>query len=143
MKIKEYYDEIKKIDGDWEISEFFQPATKEQIFRFEQEKGIKIPDSYKEWLFLSNGAHLFGRTTYLYGVDVSTDFTIGYDFSKGMVPEEYIILGFFGTKHICYSQKINNFFFYEYQNPLNVPNECLLFDRFNDVLEYIIDIETK
>lgn len=51
------------------------------VTAFETKNNIQIPDSYTEFLYLSNGARLFGGDVYLYGVNADEKFSINYDFS--------------------------------------------------------------
>ena len=141
--MQEYFEQLKEIDEDFKRSEFFPSATDEQINNFEKEHNIQIPESYKQWLHLSNGGYLFCGGTHLYGVYNNPEPSIGNDFSNGMVPKEYLIIGYFGAEHICYNGESHKFFFYEYEDPSNVLDECDHFDDFRQVLEYIIDIGTN
>ncbi len=134
MTVKEYFEILKGISGGWCQSELIPPKTIEQISKFESDNNIHIPESYKEWLFLSNGGYLFGRYVHLYGIDNLSQPTIGNDFSNGMVPDEYIILGYMESEHICYDKKTGKFFFYEYVKPVQY------FNDFSEILAYIIDI---
>ena len=48
---------------------FLQAATKEQIHKFETEKGVNLPSKYKEWLLFSDGGECFSPDgIQLYGV---------------------------------------------------------------------------
>lgn len=47
---------------------FNPPATQGDIHRCEEELGFILPNSYKEFLKLSNGAHLFCRSQSLYNI---------------------------------------------------------------------------
>ena len=132
-----YIEMLKKIKGAFQESEFFPPASVEKIDKYAQEKNIYIPQSYKELLIHTNGCELFGRYAILYGINNFPKPSIGYDFSNGLVPKEYLILGFMNSKHICYSKKKDAFFFFEYEEPSQYYND------FSEILDYIIDICTN
>ena len=72
----------------------------------------------------------------------ATNFKIGYDFSEGKVPKDFLILGFNDSQHICFMPERNKFLFYEYEAPDEIDYECLWFDSFYDVMEYLIDVHT-
>lgn len=129
---------IKSINGDWQRSIFHEPVSEADIARFEKENNIKIPDSYKEFLLLSNGAELFGGDIFLYGVG-DAKFPVNYDFSEGKVPKELTILGFYNSSHICYYH--NSFILYEYEEVWEIERECVDFKTFHELLEYLIDIQ--
>jgi len=140
--MQKYINILKQIDEDFNRSEFYPPAQKEDILRFEKTKGIKIPESYKKFLSLSNGTSLSAGSIKLYGVG-SSGFQIGYDFSEHSVPKELIIIGYKDSEHICYYPEKNIFLFYEYQNLEEIEEECISFEDFDEVLEYLADILTS
>ncbi len=132
--MQEYFYQLKEIDEDFKKSEFFPSATDEQINNFEKEQNIQIPESYKQWLRLSNGGYLFGGYVHLYGIENHPQPSVGNDFSAGKVPKEYQILGYMESEHICFNQENKKFFFYEYSK------QSADFENFNAILDYIIDI---
>ena len=142
--MQRFIDQIKPIQEDFMRSTFHEPATESDIAEFEREHGISIPQSYKDFLVLSDGGELFGAVgnVWLYGVK-ATNFKIGYDFSEGKVPKDFLILGFHDSQHICFMPERNKFLFYEYEAPDEIDYECLWFDSFYDVMEYLIDIHTN
>lgn len=141
--MKEYIDAIKGINDNWLNSKFNPPATAQQILEFEKEHSIQIPESYKNFLKLSNGAHIFGGDAFLYGVGKNVDFEIGYDATDGKIPEKLLILGFYRSSHICYDDRYDSFIFYEYEDYDEIKAECVDFASFEDVLAYMIDIATS
>lgn len=130
---------IEKINtlNDFGKSKFFVPLADEVIDSYELEKKTHIPKSYREWLKITNGCELFGRYVILYGINNPPKPSIGNDFSNGLVPKEYTILGCMESQHICFSKEKNAFFFFEYDEPEQ------LFENFQDILDYIIDICTN
>lgn len=135
--MKKYIDFLKEIKGDFNTSEFFSPVSDEEINNYERDKKIYIPQSYKEWLKCTNGCELFGRYAVLYGINSLPKPSIGDDFSDGLVPKEYLILGYMESEHICYYKEKDVFFFFEYEEPMQ------FFNSFSEVLDYIIDICTN
>lgn len=138
--MKERIKRLKSIQDDWQSSEFNPPATETQIAEFEENTGISIPNSYKDFLRLSNGAELSGGDCQLYSVDMNDKFRINYDFSEGSVPEGLLILGFYNSQHICFDKRYESFIFYEYEDYNDISEECLMFSDFYEVMDYIIDI---
>lgn len=138
--MKERIERIKAIQDNWMQSEFSSPATASQIETFEKTANVIIPESYKDFLKLSNGAELFGGDCHLYSVNVDDEFRINYDYSDGNVPEELLIFGFYNSKHLCFDARYESFIFYEYEDYDNISEECLMFSDFYEVLDYIIDI---
>ncbi len=140
--MKEGIERLKSIQDDWQSSEFNPPATETQIAEFEENTGISIPNSYKDFLRLSNGAELSGGDCQLYSVNMNDKFRINYDFSDGSVPDELLILGFYNSQHICFDKRYGSFIFYEYEDYDDIKEECLMFSDFYEVMDYIIDIAT-
>ena len=138
--MEERIERIKAIQDDWMQSEFASPATVSQIEAFEKTANVIIPDSYKDFLRLSNGAELFGGDCQLYSVNLNDEFRVNYDYSDGNVPEELLILGFYNSQHICFDERYATFIFYEYEDYDDISEECLMFSDFYKVLDYIIDI---
>ena len=137
--MKDIIERIKRIQDDFMRSEFHDPASESDIAAFERENGIVIPQSYRDFLLLSDGAELFGGDAFLYGVK-NARFKIGEDYTEGMVPKEFMILGFYHSRHVCFLPQKNCFIFYEYEEPDEIESECLHFDSFYDIMEYFIDI---
>ncbi len=138
--MKDCIEIIKRIQEDWNYSEFFPPASETAVSEFEKKNNIMIPDSYKEFLYLSNGAHLFGGDIYLYNVNLDEKFRINYDFSEGNVPKELLILGYYRSSHICYDSRYNSFILYDYEEYDDIKEECIVFSDFHEMLNYFIDI---
>ena len=138
--MKERIERIKAIQDNWMKSEFASPASDSQIETFEKAANVVIPESYKDFLRLSNGAVLFGGDCELFSVDLNDKFRINFDYSDGSVPDELLILGYYNSKHICFDKRYDSFIFYEYENYDDIKEECLAFSDFYEVMDYIIDI---
>ena len=138
--MKERIERIKAIQDAWMQSEFASPASDSQIEAFEKTANVVIPESYKEFLRLSNGAELFGGDCELFSVDPNNELKINYDYSDGSVPDELLILGYYNSKHICFDKRYDSFIFYEYEDYDDISEECLMFSDFYEVMDYIIDI---
>ena len=141
--MKERIEHIKTVQDDWMQSEFASPATETQIETFEKTANVIIPESYKDFLRLSNGAVLFGGDCELFSVDLNDELKINYDYSGGSVPDELLILGYYNSKHICFDKRYDSFIFYEYEDYDDISEECLMFSDFYEVMDYIIDIATS
>lgn len=67
-------------------SRFFKPVTEEVLFQWESSNGIKIPESYKEWLRFSNGAVIREQLAYFYGIE-------GFEVDNPDYPGDCVIIG--------------------------------------------------
>lgn len=131
---------IKRISSSWMQSELYPPATDSEIADFERAAKTVIPESYKAFLRISNGAKLFGGDCFLYSADPNAQFRINYDFSDGKVPKELVTVGFYHSSHICFDARYNAFFLYEYEDYDSIKEECTEFSDFYEALDYMIDI---
>ena len=86
---KEMYDELLKYreekDEDFSHIEIYEPLSKEEIAVWEKKNQIKLPEDYKNWLQLSNGAS-FGNK-YIYSLEQvdPQELAIGPDNEKGYI----------------------------------------------------------
>ncbi|MBQ5989718.1 MAG: SMI1/KNR4 family protein [Oscillospiraceae bacterium] len=69
-----------------DYSIFNEPATEEEIKRYEESHDIVLPEDYKKFLRFSNGAEILGNGMTIYGLG-----ECGY--SDEMVPEYYFVIG--------------------------------------------------
>lgn len=141
--MEERINTLKNLTADWMNSEFNPPATASQIEEFERKEGLVIPESYKEFLLLSNGAKLLGGDCYLYSVNSNDKFKVNYDLSDGNVPKELLIIGFYNSRQICFDSRYNSYIFYEYEDYDTIKDECVDFLDFKELLDYLIDIATN
>ena len=81
--------------------QFHAAATEEEISKWENEHGITIPESYKDWLRFSNGSIIANETAHFYGTKM-----IGCD--DEYVPNEYVVIGsLIGDGELLCFSKIN------------------------------------
>jgi hypothetical protein len=74
-------------------TEFYEPATEQEISECEERNGITIPLPMREFLMFSNGASLFEYSTRIYSVSEIGEYTLdGYDDENA---EIYIPIGDF------------------------------------------------
>ena len=87
--LKEMYDELLKYreekDEDFSRIDIYEPLSKEEIAAWEKENHTRLPEDYKNWLQLSNGAS-FGNK-YIYSLEqVDTkELAMGPDDEKGYI----------------------------------------------------------
>ena len=60
-------EELSEDYGD-DASWFDPPATEEEIAKWEEENGIRIPESYKDWLRFTDSCQILNTLARLYGV---------------------------------------------------------------------------
>lgn len=65
---------------------FFKPVTEEVLFRWESDNGIKIPETYKEWLLFSNGAVIRDQLAHFYGIEE-------FEVNNPNYPEDCVMIG--------------------------------------------------
>lgn len=138
--MKERIEKIKSLSGPWMESVFYSPANEDDISVFEKSNDIIIPESYKEFLMLTNGAILFGGDAFLYGVGGDIKYYVNYDLTDGQVPKQLLILGYYHDRHICYNSHDDIFIFYREEEYERIKEECVIFNDFGEVLDYAIDI---
>ncbi|MBR3025074.1 MAG: SMI1/KNR4 family protein [Oscillospiraceae bacterium] len=69
-----------------DYSIFNEPATEEEIKRYEESHDIVLPEDYKKFLRFSNGAIIMDHWMKIYGLDYC-------GISDEMVPEYYYVIG--------------------------------------------------
>ncbi len=70
---------------------FLPATTEEKISKFEEEKNIRLPEKYKEWLLFSDGGELFlPAGIQLYGIENMPLIDIDND---NRPTDEYIVIG--------------------------------------------------
>jgi hypothetical protein len=96
--------EISPERGEF-YSSFNPPATESEITEWETKNGLKIPESYKDWLRFSNGSVICGSLMELYSINEIQM----YDQSD---IEDYVIIGsVIGDGEIlCFSKSTGKIF---------------------------------
>lgn len=102
IKICELLLEDEDEGYDEDSFEFSIAATQEEIDLWENEKNIKIPSSYKDWLMFSNGVRLCNSMVEFYSLN---DLIIDNDDKPYNVPDDYVIIGEFSAieETYCFS----------------------------------------
>ena len=75
------------------VFKFCNPISEEEIESWEKENGIKIPESYKDWLRFSKSATIRGTAATFYE---PKDFITDNDKKSYDVPDECIVIGELG-----------------------------------------------
>ena len=105
---------------------FAPPATEEEITGWEKENGIKIPESYKDWLRLTGSSLIKRSLAKFYGVqEIEVD-------SK-YYPEDYVIIGeLIGDgERLCFSKSSGKIIRYNH-------GDIRTFNDFKTILQDII-----
>lgn len=114
--MNEKIEKIKSLSGAWMDSYFFPPASDNDISEYEKKNNIIIPESYKKFLLLTNGARIFGSDIYLYGVSGEIKYYLNFDFTEDQIPNQLLILGYYNDKHICYDYRDDIYIFTKKKN---------------------------
>ena len=69
-----------------DYSFFNEPATEDEIKRYEERHNIVLPEDYKKFLRFSNGARIMDHWMKIYGLSYC-------GISDKMVPEDYYVIG--------------------------------------------------
>lgn len=98
--------EKKDCESGVEDSYFEDPIEESKMSKWEEENGVKIPESYKEWLRFSKKCQIDSNTATFWGPD---------EFHSNYVPEDLIVIGerIGDGEVVCFSKKtgkIVNFF---------------------------------
>ena len=117
---EKYYDE-----ESGEVYRFEDAVSEEEMTKWEEENGAKIPESYKEWLRFTGDCVIRTHSAWFWGPK---------DFNSVGVPEDYVVIGsLIGDGEIvCFSKstgKIIDLF----------EGEEEIYDSFEDVLDGVID----
>lgn len=107
-QIEELIDFCSKIDNEsgTESSYFEEPIDESEMSKWEEENGVKIPESYKDWLRFSRKCQIDQTTATFWGP---------HEFHSNYVPEDLIVIGeMIGDGEVvCFSKttgKIINYF---------------------------------
>ncbi len=114
-----------------EFFEFGEPLSDQEIEEWEHENGIRIPDSYKDWLHFAGSATIGTTAAEFYAPeDFITD-----DAEKPFgVPDECVVIGELGGwgVSVCFDRKTGEMMYIDHED------ECRDLD-FGDILDWVID----
>ncbi len=82
-ELLEYCDE-KEEEGELGKTKFSNPVSEEEIEAWEKENGVKIPESYKQWLRFTGDCIIDGTTAEFYSPK---------NFRTEYVPDDLVIIG--------------------------------------------------
>lgn len=122
LELCDKYDE----ENDGEYSFFDKPVSEEEMLKWEQDNGTRIPESYKEWLRFTGRCRIAENTA---------SFWLPDDFHPKFVPEDLVVIGeLIGDGELVCFSKINRklLFIFEGKN-----KEV---DDFDQILKRIINI---
>ena len=99
-ELLEYCDE-KEEEGELGKTKFSNPVSEEEIEAWEKENGVKIPESYKQWLRFTGDCIIDGNTAEFYSPK---------NFRTGYVPEDLVIIGeqIGDGEVVCFSKRTGN-----------------------------------
>ena len=122
LELCDKYDE----ENDGEYSFFDKPVSEEEMLKWEQDNGARIPESYKEWLRFTGRCRIAQNTASFWGPN---------EFHSKYVPEDMVVIGeLIGDGElVCFSKAEGNFF------ELFENNETSK-DDFQSVLKRVINI---
>ncbi len=97
QELLEYCD-VKEEDGELGRTSFSEPVSEEEMLLWEEENGIKIPESYKSWLRFTGDCTIDGTTASFYSPK---------NFRTEFVPDDLVIIGeqVGDGEVVCFSKK--------------------------------------
>ena len=103
-EIEELLEWCEKKEKEEELGRtyFNEPVSDEKMTRWEEENGVKIPESYKEWLRFTEKCMIDGTTANFWGPD---------EFNSNYVPEDLVVIGeMIGDGEVvCFSKETGAF----------------------------------
>lgn len=107
---------------------FNPPATEEEIIAWENEHGITIPETYKDWLRFSNGSVIRNELAVFWGVRM-----IGS--CDQFLPNDLVTIGeLIGDgEYLCFSKKTGKIIWEDH-------GKMREYDNLNEVINEILDI---
>ena len=117
--------EKKDCESGVEDSYFENPIEESKMLKWEKENGVKIPESYKEWLRFSEKCEIEDTTATFQGPD---------EFNSNYVPDDLVVIGEMvgDGEVVCFSKVTGEFveffegsIFRSYNNFRDVINEIL------------------
>ena len=85
-KIEELYEWCDKRDNDDELGKtyFNEPIDEDKLNKWEEANGVKIPETYKEWLRFTEKCLIDGSSAMFWGTD---------DFHHNFMPDNLTVIG--------------------------------------------------
>ena len=109
-------------DASW----FSEPASEDEIIKWEHENKISIPSSYKEWLSFTNESQIRNTLAHFYGPNKFGLYL--ENLSRNMV----VIADLIGDgEQLCFSKTTGNFIWIDH-------DKSEVFSDFSDILNEII-----
>ena len=95
------YCDVKFEEGELGKTKFSSPVSEEEIEAWEKENGVKIPESYKQWLRFTGDCIIDGTTAEFYSPK---------NFRTEYVPEDLVIIGeqTGDGEVVCFSKEMGN-----------------------------------
>ena len=99
-ELLEYCDE-KEEEGELGKTKFSNPVSEEEIDAWEKENGVRIPETYKQWLRFTGDCIIDGTTAEFYSPK---------NFRTEYVPEDLVIIGeqIGDGEVVCFSKEMGN-----------------------------------
>lgn len=134
-KIRDMYEKVRKVCKDsvseyGENSSYFKEgATEQEILKWENETGVEIPESYREWLKLTKECEICDNVASFYFPDVE---------QPSFLPDDFIVIGNVvgDGEVVCFSQESKTFVNY-FEGRVTEQH-----DDFRGVLEEVITSAT-
>lgn len=94
--------EKKETDGELGKTYFEDGISEKELSDWEEKNGVKIPESYKEWLRFTKECRIDGNTATFWGPD---------KFHSNYVPEDLIVIGEMvgDGEVVCFSKENGDF----------------------------------
>ena len=118
--------EKKEKEGELGRTFFNEPIKESKMEKWEAENGVKIPESYKDWLRFSEKCQIDGTTATFWGPD---------DFKSEYVPDDLIVVGeIIGDGQVVCFSKAEGVFVEYYEG--TIQNRM---QNFNEIIKKIFD----
>ena len=107
---------------------FYDGLDDEIITDWEKKNGVKIPETYKDWLRFSNGAIINGNTATFYDIDKII-------INASIKPEEFVVIGTLigDGQFLCFSKITGEFVWFDHGDEER-------YSDFRQILNIIMDI---
>lgn len=129
--LKNEFDEIVKLceerveEYGERASYFMEPATEEEIVKWEEESNVKMPEDYKEWLKLTKTCQMCSTiASLIFPQTKQPDF----------LPDDYVLIGYVvgDGEVLCFSKSTGEYITYF---------EGKVDEEYNDLISFLKDIK--